>query len=211
MQIATQNQPYQPRIVIGEITDQGQGTIRIKGAELYAQALIIGQDVTLADCERMLEDVSVLEVPSYDGNLIEQLEYNAALIEASQDTAQPPKDGLLWSPSLGFVKPGTVVIYGQRSGVQQDGTPFEIAGDRYEVIQLHQTQAGWEPPLVPALYKLLGAAGAPPDEIPVWVPPTGAHDVYKLNDKVMFGGQVWVSTHPANSWQPGIYGWEVVK
>jgi hypothetical protein len=44
-----------------------------------------------------------------------------------------------------------------------------------------------------------------------WVQPTGAHDAYKLNAEVTFGGKTWKNTgSDANVWQPGVFGWVVV-
>lgn len=47
-----------------------------------------------------------------------------------------------------------------------------------------------------------------------WRQPTGAHDAYKIGDKVLHNGQTWVCTlgdgAGLNSWEPGVYGWEVV-
>lgn len=43
---------------------------------------------------------------------------------------------------------------------------------------------------------------------PAWVQPTGAHDAYKLNSKVTYGGSNWNNTgSDANVWAPGVFGW----
>lgn len=76
----------------------------------------------------------------------------------------------------------------------------------YEVVQGHTSQAGWQPPLVPALFKVTVPVGV----VPAWVQPTGAHDAYALGAKVTYNGQVWQSTAAANVWQPGVFGWVVV-
>lgn len=88
-----------------------------------------------------------------------------------------------------------------------------IVGDRrsyqellYEVIQAHTTQAGWEPPNVPALFKRVWT-----EEYPEWVQPTGAHDAYAKGAKVSHNGKKWISTADANVWEPGVYGWEVTE
>lgn len=88
-----------------------------------------------------------------------------------------------------------------------------IVGDRrsyqellYEVIQAHTTQADWEPPNVPALFKRVWT-----EEYPEWVQPTGAHDAYAKGAKVSHNGKKWVSTADANVWEPGVYGWEVTE
>jgi hypothetical protein len=40
-----------------------------------------------------------------------------------------------------------------------------------------------------------------------WVQPTGAHDAYSIGDQVTHDGSTWTSTHNANTWPPGIFGW----
>jgi len=74
----------------------------------------------------------------------------------------------------------------------------------YECIQAHTAQVGWEPPEVPALFKLRTPEGV----IDEWVQPLGAHDSYALGARVIHQGFVWVSIVDANNWEPGVYGWE---
>ena len=47
-------------------------------------------------------------------------------------------------------------------------------------------------------------------EFPEWVQPLGSHDAYSINDKVSHNDKKWVSIVDNNTWQPGVYGWEVV-
>ena len=78
----------------------------------------------------------------------------------------------------------------------------------YRCEQAHTSQAGWEPPAVPALWTEV----AKPGEIPVWRQPTGAQDAYMTGDKVHYptaDDPVYVSTVDNNVWQPGVYGWEL--
>lgn len=80
------------------------------------------------------------------------------------------------------------------------------AGALWKCIQAHTSQAGWEPPNVPALWKKVSSQG----EIPEWVQPTGAHDAYAMGDHVMHNDKEWTSTIDANVYEPGVYGWEEV-
>lgn len=83
-------------------------------------------------------------------------------------------------------------------------------GKLYRVVQDHTSQAGWEPPNVPALFTEV----AKPGEIPTWKQPTGVQDVYQTGDKVHYPtaeDQIWISTADNNVWQPGVYGWEIYK
>lgn len=88
------------------------------------------------------------------------------------------------------------------------GYEFKYLDKLYKVLQAHTSQADWLPDTVPALYKVI----TPPDVIPDFVPPTGAHDVYMIGDKVLFNGVVYESTIDNNSWSPIDYpaGWKVV-
>lgn len=94
----------------------------------------------------------------------------------------------------------------------QVGTEYAIGkrvryeGKLYRCVQAHTSQEGWEPPNVPALWVRTAAEG----EIPDWVQPTGAHDAYNKGDKVRYEGKVWVSTMDANTYAPGVYGWDEV-
>lgn len=79
----------------------------------------------------------------------------------------------------------------------------------YRCEQAHTSQAGWEPPNVPALWTEV----AKPGEIPVWRQPTGAQDAYMTGDKVHYpdkDGPVYRSTVDNNVWKPDVYGWELV-
>ena len=82
----------------------------------------------------------------------------------------------------------------------------------YRCVQSHTSQAGWEPPAVPALFTEV----AKPGEIPVWKQPTGAQDAYNTGDLVHYpdaDGPVYRCTIDNNVWSPADYpqGWEVVE
>ncbi len=70
------------------------------------------------------------------------------------------------------------------------------------------------PPESPELYTRIGAISGGEIAIEEWRQPTGEHDAYKIGDKVLHKGQTWVCTlgdgAGLNSWEPGVYGWEVV-
>jgi hypothetical protein len=57
-----------------------------------------------------------------------------------------------------------------------------------------------------------------PTDPPLWIQPLGAQDAYPLTDvrgdpaRVTFDGRVWENTSPANTFQPGVFGWtEIVE
>ena len=41
-----------------------------------------------------------------------------------------------------------------------------------------------------------------------WGKPLGAHDAYPQGAKVSHRGKHWVSEIDANTYEPGVYGWE---
>jgi hypothetical protein len=102
-----------------------------------------------------------------------------------------------WEPGL-TVKPGEVYSW--------DSTLVEC-------IQGHTTQADWPPDKTPALWKVHRTVAPPPGKDPdPWKQPTGAHDAYKVGDKVTFDGKVYESTINGNVWSPTAYpaGWKLV-
>lgn len=89
--------------------------------------------------------------------------------------------------------------------------PVTYAGAIYLCVQAHRSQADWSPPVVPALWRQIRAAGEAANAIPAWVQPLGAHDAYALGAQVKYKDKVWKSTINANVWAPGVYGWVEVK
>ena len=78
-------------------------------------------------------------------------------------------------------------------------------------IRPHETLT---PAEAPHLYARIGAISGGEIAIEEWRQPTGEHDAYKIGDKVIHNGQTWVCTlgdgAGLNSWEPGVYGWEIV-
>lgn len=77
----------------------------------------------------------------------------------------------------------------------------------YRCEQAHTSQAGWEPPNVPALWTEV----AEPGTIPVWRQPSGAQDAYMIGDLVHYpdeNGPVYRCTVDYNVYAPGVFGWE---
>lgn len=84
----------------------------------------------------------------------------------------------------------------------------------YKVVQSHLSQEDWTPNITPALFvKIYNGASEQENaevimpDILEWIQPTGAHDAYKLGDKVSYEGKIWQSTVDDNVWQPNVYGW----
>ena len=99
---------------------------------------------------------------------------------------------------------------GETTGINYAvGDRVRYEGKLYKCVQAHTSQIGWEPDKTPALWTEV----AKPGEIPVWRQPTGAQDAYMTGDKVHYpdeDGPVYMSTYDNNTWQPDVYGWELV-
>lgn len=87
-------------------------------------------------------------------------------------------------------------VYAIDDRVQYNGTLYKCA-------QAHTGQADWTPDAVPALWVAVSV-----DIWPEWVRPTGAHDAYRLGDKVSYHGKRYICTTDANVYAPDVYGWE---
>ncbi len=77
----------------------------------------------------------------------------------------------------------------------------------YQVLQDHTSSEAWTPDTASGLYKKIGVSE---DGTPVWTQPLGASDAYRLGDIVMHKETKYRSTVDHNTWEPGVYGWEVV-
>ena len=77
----------------------------------------------------------------------------------------------------------------------------------YKVLQDHISQADWTPDNSPSLF----AQVLIPNEniIPEWIQPNSTN-LYQINDKVKYNGEIWISIIENNSWEPGVYGWEKI-
>ena len=89
------------------------------------------------------------------------------------------------------------------------GEVYSYDGGDYMVLIGHETQAGWEPPNVPALFRPVTITSG----IPAWVEPATPQDAYNNLDRVTHlnaqdGGNVWIfeSKINANTTEPGTDG-----
>lgn len=78
----------------------------------------------------------------------------------------------------------------------------------YKILLSHTSQEDWNPEVAPSLF----AKVLIPDENTIypWEQPDSTN-TYKIGDKVTHNGKIWVSTENTNSWEPGVYGWEVTE
>lgn len=91
---------------------------------------------------------------------------------------------------------------------KDDLIPFvTYLGKLYRIIGASfESQPDWTPDVAKSLFVEV----LPPGTIGEWKQPTGAHDAYKIGDRVIFDGWVWCSIINANTWSPSAYpqGWE---
>lgn len=92
-------------------------------------------------------------------------------------------------------------------------TYLQHEGVLYKTIHPIRPHDTLSPPEAPHLYTRVGAIDGGGITVEEWRQPTGEHDAYKIGDKVLHNGQTWVCTlgdaSGLNSWEPGVYGWEV--
>lgn len=83
-------------------------------------------------------------------------------------------------------------------------------GELYKMIQpTHHSQSDWTPDIAVSIWVKVDD---PSIEWPEWKRPTGAHDAYKNGDKVSHNGKHWINTYgDGNSWEPGVFGWDLVE
>lgn len=81
-----------------------------------------------------------------------------------------------------------------------------VDGQLYTCLQAHDSQRGWDPHTVPALWHRLGVRADDPDAIPDWVQPVGGLG-YVKGARVRHTGKVWESNFDGlNTWEPGVQG-----
>lgn len=92
-------------------------------------------------------------------------------------------------------------------GDAEKGQPVIVRydGQLWRCISPHTSQKSWAPGSEPSLWV---ACSDPAEEWPEWKQPSGAHDAYPLGSKVTHNERHWISTVDANTWEPGVYGWE---
>lgn len=78
----------------------------------------------------------------------------------------------------------------------------------YRVVSDHTSQADWKPSENPALYTPIGLTD---EGYPIWSQPTGAHDSFNEGDIVEHNGTLYISTINGNTYEPGVYGWDVYE
>ncbi len=94
--------------------------------------------------------------------------------------------------------------------VGEDVLPGDIRywkGNLFRVLQAHRTQSDWTPDVARSLFVRYYE---PSDDPWPWVQPTGAHDAYPKDARVLHKDAIWISQIDANVWEPGSVGAEAL-
>lgn len=87
------------------------------------------------------------------------------------------------------------------------GDRVSYNGTLYKCLTAHTSQSTWTPDTSPSLWVRVDD---PSIEWPEWVQPVGSTDAYAKDAKVSHNSKHWISTIPANTYEPGVYGWDEV-
>lgn len=87
------------------------------------------------------------------------------------------------------------------------GKKFVYRSKLYKVVQAHTSQSGWQPDLTPSLYTEVMPEGI----VGPWREPLGAHDAYRIGDKVTYNGQMYTCTLDYNVYAPDVTGWTLYE
>lgn len=71
-------------------------------------------------------------------------------------------------------------------------------------LEAYTSEDGAPPDKAPSLWEKVGELS---EGVPEWAPPVSALDAYRSGDRVVHGGERWVSEVNENVWTPGAYGW----
>lgn len=99
-----------------------------------------------------------------------------------------------WSSESVKYTPGDRVSY--------KGTLYKCIGSTS-----HVSQPSWAPDISPSIWVRVDN---PAEEWPEWRQPTGATDAYMTGAKVSHNEKHWICTVDNNTWEPGVFGWEVM-
>lgn len=97
-------------------------------------------------------------------------------------------------------------LIGKKAVISPVPTRVNDGDTLYECVQEHTVQSDWAPSLTPALWKKVSL-----EEFPEWEQPLGAHDAYKMGDKVAHNDKKWESNMDGNVFEPGVAGWNEIQ
>ena len=104
-----------------------------------------------------------------------------------------------WQSNISY-KVGVMVTYGENNV----GDP-----QLYRCAQAHTSQTDWTPDITASLWTPIGIAD---DGVDIWSQPTGAHDAYRIGDRVHYpekDSPIYICTLDYNIYSPDVTGWEL--
>lgn len=196
----------QPAWLLGDATayatEQGYKEVvypTLTATQLLGNPIENATEITFAVVEKSAEQLMAEKLSEIKAQ--QDVAINDMQIKQVQTTTQTFDDATALDNKLiyPFWEAGISVEEGQRYLYVMNTT-------LYKVLQPHTTQADWTPDITPALWKVVQPEGVIPD----WKQPTGAHDAYKIGDKVKFNGSIYESLINANTYSPTAYpaGWK---
>jgi len=163
------------------------------------RAVLTGYEIYEDRVEAVYEIEEIIPMPLSDVDLIEK-----AKLKAQQLAIKPIiiEEALTIDEILEVAALFPAYEIGK---LYKAGDIFTYQRSLFEVIQEHTAQEEWKPDLEMSLYK----NHTPKGEVEEWRQPLGAHDAYMTGDRVLFGGEVYISQVDNNVWSPDTYGWEL--
>lgn len=138
------------------------------------------------------------------GNVWSPATFPRGWVEVDEDGVEPPRTAAAWKQPTGAhdaYRLGDLVIF---------------EGETYESL-LHANV--WSPAVLPSGWSQHVEPEEPEEPpveeptIPAWKQPTGAHDAYKIGDRVLFEGKTYESLIGGNVWSPSANpaGWKMIN
>ena len=174
--------------------------IHNKETDIYAEKFYLGINANIEDFEEVEDDAidkkllaKVVELEEKEASLnkIGKLVANQVTDDAVALTIKEFYD--IWQPEVAYI-------------INQYVIHKEVL---YKVIQAHTSQDGWTPDVTGSLFAkvLIDPTG---ETVLDWVQPNSTN-AYIKGDKVKHNELIYISTVDNNVWEPGVYGWEIVK
>ena len=174
--------------------------IHNKETDIYAEKFYLGINANIEDFEEVEDDAIDKKLRA---KVVELEEKEESLNKIGKIVANQVTDDVVALSIQEFYDIWTVgVLY----PVGRYITHNDIL---YKVLTEHTSQTDWTPDVSPSLFAkvLIDPTG---ETISEWVQPDSTN-AYMTGDKVEHNEQIYVSTIDNNVWEPGVYGWEIVK
>lgn len=174
--------------------------IHNKETDIYAEKFYLGINANIEDFEEVEDDAIDKKLRA---KVVELEEKEESLNKIGKIVANQVTDDVV---ALSIQEFYDIWVVGVLYPVGRYITHNDIL---YKVLTEHTSQTDWTPDVSPSLFAkvLIDPTG---ETISEWVQPDSTN-AYMTGDKVEHNEQIYVSTIDNNVWEPGVYGWEIVK